>query len=168
MTAWIETNLTGGGTISNFILQNIEVPFKLPQLYDIVFCFEVIEHIDKTDILLENCYKNLKDNGIFMIAFPNLASLYSRIELMFGFQPHIIEISNIKANFGTGIFGRMNNPHDEPIHHIRGITYGAMKEMLKFNNFKIIKTYNANKGAFFLNFLPSSLASVILFVCKKN
>ncbi|WP_461257319.1 class I SAM-dependent methyltransferase [Treponema sp. R80B11-R83G3] len=158
----------GGGNIRKFILRDIEVPFNLPQLYDIVFCFEVIEHVDKTDILLENCYNNLKDDGIFMIAVPNLSSIYSRIELMLGFQPHITEISNIKANFGTGIFGKINNPHDAPIHHIRGITYGGMKEMLKFYNFRIIKTYNASKGAFFLRLLPSSLASVVLFVCKKQ
>jgi len=153
--------------IHKFILQDIEVPFNLPQPYDIVFCFEVIEHIDKTDILLENCYNNLKDNGIFMIAFPNLASLYSRIELILGFQPHVIEISNTKANFGTGIFGKMNNPYDLPIHHIRGITYRAMREMLKYYGFEIIKVYKDNKGKILLRLLPCGMASVVLFVCKK-
>jgi 2-polyprenyl-3-methyl-5-hydroxy-6-metoxy-1,4-benzoquinol methylase len=151
--------------ICNIIKQNIEIPFKLEKEYDIVFSFEVIEHVNETDVLLENCYNHIKKDGLFMIAVPNLSSLYARFELLLGFQPHILEVSNKLANFGTGLFGKLNNPKNEPIHHIRGFTYRAIKEMLKYNNFKIIKSIGYNKKPKLP--LPVGLSSVVLFICKK-
>jgi len=154
--------------INKFIQQDLEVPFQLPDIYDIVFCFEVIEHVDKTDVLLENCYNHLKKDGLFIIAVPNLSSLFTRIELLLGFQPHILEVSNKKANFGMGVFGRLNNPDDELLHHIRGITYKAMKEMLEFYNFKIVRSIKSNnRPKIFKALLPLSLSSVVVFICKK-
>ncbi len=115
----------------------IEEPLNLKKKYDCIFCFEVIEHIDKTDVLLENCYNHLKDNGKFFIVAPNLASIFCRIELMIGLQPHLLEASNEFPNCGTGIFGKINNPMNQSIHHIRGITYRAMKDLLHAYGFKI-------------------------------
>jgi SAM-dependent methyltransferase len=163
----LENEIKMGGVINKFIQRDLEVPFQLPDVYDIVFCFEVIEHVDKTDVLLENCYNHLKKDGLFILAVPNLSSLFTRIESLLGFQPHILEVSNKKANFGMGMFGKLNNPDDEPIHHIRGITYKAMKEMLEFYNFKIVRSIKSNKGLLILKVLPPSLSSVVVFICKK-
>ena len=44
-------------------------------------------------------------------------------KLLCGFQPHVLEASNDYANFGSGAFGRWNNPSGVPVHHIRGITH---------------------------------------------
>jgi 2-polyprenyl-3-methyl-5-hydroxy-6-metoxy-1,4-benzoquinol methylase len=154
--------------VDEFILQDVEMPFKLKRKFDVVTFFELIEHIDKTDILLKNCFNNLKKGGLLIFSFPNLSSFWCRLELFLGFQPHILEVSNKKANFGTGIFGRLNNSQNQPIHHLRGITYKAMREMVEFYGFKIIKTcgydYRLVKGLFTLF---TSLAPVNLFVCHK-
>lgn len=150
----------------NFFIQDIEKPFKLKKKYDIITFFEVIEHIDNTDILLQNCYNNLKKNGLLIFSCPNLASIYCRIELLLGFQPHILEVSNVKGNFGQGIFGKMQNPEGHVIHHIRGITYKAMIEMIKYNRFvlqKVIAT-SINKMKIFV--IPS-LAPNNIYICKK-
>lgn len=153
--------------VNKFTSQDVEKPFLLEEKFDIITFFELIEHIDKTDILIENCINNLKQEGLLIFSFPNLASLYCRLELLLGFQPHILEISNKKANFGTHLFGKLNNPKNEPIHHIRGITYIAMKELIQFYGFKIKKIYGYEyrlKG-FFGSF--PSLAPVDIFICKK-
>lgn len=154
--------------IKEFIIQNVEEPFLLGEKFDLVTFFELIEHLDKTDILLKNCFNNLKKGGLLIFSFPNLASLYTRIELFFGFQPHILEVSNQRANFGTGFFGKINNLQDEPIHHLRGITQKAMKELVCFHGFRIEKIigyeYRLGKIPSFL----SSLASVNIFICKRN
>ncbi len=70
---------------------------------------------------------NLKDDGLLICSLPNLASIYARIELLLGFQPHVLEVSNVYGNFGTGIFGKLNNPPGVSIHHIRAFTHKAIK-----------------------------------------
>lgn len=150
----------------NYIQRSVEDKLTFEEKYDCIFCFEVIEHVDNTDVLIQNCYNNLKDNGILFIAYPNLASLYSRIELLMGYQPHLLEISNEYANYGTGIFGRLNNPDNSAIHHIRGITYRAMKELLVTNRFKIDKAIG-NDVTGLLRFCPQ-FATTVLFICCKN
>lgn len=150
----------------NYIQGSVDNKLVLEQKYDCIFCFEVIEHIDCTDILLENCFDNLKDDGLLFISMPNLASLYSRLELLLGYQPHLLEVSNKRANYGMGVFGRMNNPSDSVLHHIRGITYRAMKELLEANEFKIHKVMGCDKTNL-LRVCPR-ISSTILFVCSKN
>ncbi len=145
-----------------------EKRFELNKKYDCVFCLEVIEHIDKTDILLKNCLEHLDDNGLLFISCPNLASLYGRIELMLGYQPHVLEISNEYPNCGTGYFGRKNNPMAESIHHVRGITYRGMRELLNMQGFEIIKCVGDGHGILNkINFIYP-LASTILYICRKG
>jgi len=122
-----------------FFRQDVEKLFTLDSKVDVVTFFEVIEHIDETDILLQNCYNNLKKEGLLICSLPNLASIYARVELLLGFQPHILEVSNVCSNFGTGVFGKLNNQNNEPIHHIRGFTLAAIKEMLKYYGFDMTK-----------------------------
>ncbi len=133
--------------------------------YDCIFCFEVLEHVDRTDELIRNCYNHLKNGGgKLFIAVPNLASIFSRVELLLGYQPHLLESSNEFPNCGMGVFGKKNNPKNKSIHHIRGITYYAMKELLRVHGFEIIKCNGyINKYK-----VPVQFASVILYICSKK
>jgi len=150
----------------HYIQASVEEKLILNKKYDCVFCFEVIEHIDNTDILLANCYDNLKEDGLLFISVPNLASVYSRLELLMGYQPHLLEVSNEHANYGMGVFGRLNNPSDSVLHHIRGISFRAMKEMLEANQFKIIKAVGGSNNII-LKRCPR-IASLALFICSKK
>jgi len=154
--------------VNKFTIQDVEKPFLLGQKFDAITFFELIEHIDKTDILIENCFNNIKEEGLLIFSFPNLASLYCRFELLLGFQPHILEVSNKKANFGNSFFGKLNNPKNEPIHHIRGFTHRAMKGMIQFYGFQIIKIYGYEYRLKRLFSLFPSLAPINIFVCKKS
>lgn len=153
--------------IKNLYIKNVESKLTFKEKFDVITFFELIEHIDKTDMLLKNCYLNLKKGGYLIFSFPNLSSIYSRLELLFGYQPHILEVSNLRANFGMGIMGKTNNPSNKPIHHVRGITHKAMKELVNFHKFKIIKTigYEYRLKGIFYKF--PSLAPVNIFVLKK-
>lgn len=155
--------------IDEFKNQSVEEEFLLDKKFDIVTFFELIEHIDKTDILLKNCYNNLRENGLLIFSFPNLASVYSRIELLLGYQPHILETSNEYSNFGTGFFGQKNNPKGEPIHHIRGISYRAMKEMVQRYGFRMVKIigYDHHRFRSFFKKFPG-VAPVNIFICQKS
>lgn len=160
-------NLKKPPFINKLIVQDVEKDFILKEKFDVITCFEVIEHVDKTDAVIKNCYENLKNNGFFIITIPNLASFFCRIELLFGYQPHMLEISNEKGYFG-GIFARVNAKRDGTIHHIRGITRKAMIELLNYHKFKVIKEYGYfhKFNLLFKTFL--NLAPVNIFICKKT
>lgn len=151
-----------------FINQSVEEKFILKEKFDIVTFFELIEHIDKTDILLMNCFNNLKQGGYLIFSFPNLASLYARIELLLGYQPHILEVSNVYGNFGNKIIGNYANPLGNTIHHIRGITHRAMKEMIVYYNFKIEKIIGYDYRLKNLFASTPGLAPINIFICKKK
>lgn len=107
-----------------------------------------LEHVDKTDSVIRNAAKLCRPNGAVVISFPNLASAYGRLELLMGWQPHVVEVSNERANFGSGWFGRYNNPSDVPIHHIRGITTRAGQELLKYHGLSIRQTIGSSHSRF--------------------
>lgn len=161
-----------------YLKKSIEKPILFEEKFNVVTFFELIEHIDKTDSLLKNCAKNLKKNGILVFSFPNLSSLYCRVELLLGYQPYVLEISNETNYLGLSPLGKMNAGTKPPgcrfkegsIHHIRGITTRAMQDLVEFHGFKVIKKFGySNK-----NFIPinifrftTSLAPVNVFICKK-
>lgn len=155
--------------IRNHFQYNVENELDLGEEYDAVVCFEVMEHVDHTDILLQNCLRHLMKNGRFYLYIPNLSSIYARIELLLGYQPHILEVSNEYANFGGGVFGALNSPQGITIHHIRGITYRACKEMLSYSGFQILEERGFSHGRFegVAKHFPS-IAPEIWFVCKKK
>jgi len=155
--------------VRKYIRCSVEEKLPIKEKFDVVTFFELVEHIDKTEVLFENCLRSLKNDGLLIFSFPNLASLYSRIELLLGFQPHILEICNISPYFGAGLFGKLNATTDkESLHHIRGITHKAMKELVQAQGFRINKILGYDwrfKGLFYK--FPS-IAPVNIFVCEKR
>ena len=133
--------------------------------FDVITFFELLEHVDETDKILRNIKRNLQPNGLLIFSIPNLASIYSRVELLFGFQPHILEISNENSLFGTGLIGRLNSPDGVPIHHIRGITFKAMKEMLTFHGFKVEDYWGFEHRIGDLPKFLAALSPCCYFVC---
>jgi len=136
--------------------------------FDCITCFEAIEHLEDTDSLLD-LVRNLllSPDGIFIISFPNLASIFCRLELLFGFQPHVLEISNRIGPLGMGLMGRFNYSNQgQAIHHLRGITFRAMTEFLHRNDFEVLE---AKGFASFLPFWPKrirGLAPAVVIVCR--
>lgn len=151
--------------VDKFICKSVDEPFHLKKKYDLITFFELIEHIDHTDILIKNCYDHLKDKGLLIFSFPNLASFLCRFELLFGYQPHVLEVSNVDSNFGGGLIAGLSNTGAVVAHHIRGFTYKAMIEFLKYHKFEIVKTFTTRYKLF--NLFPS-LATEIIVVCKKQ
>ena len=152
----------------NFHTANVEEPIDFDQHYEVVTFFEVIEHIDRTDGLLRNCYNALSDSGTLVLSVPNLASVFGRLELLFGFQPHVLEVSNECGTLGSGVFGRLNNPSGGSIHHIRGFTSRAIKQLLAFHGFDIeaVEGSSFTHPRLFRHF--PSLAPQLVIHCRKR
>lgn len=54
----------------NFIVEDI-LTYTSKEPYDVIVCFETIEHIDLYKKALHNLFNNLSDNGILIISSPN-------------------------------------------------------------------------------------------------
>jgi len=63
-----------------------EIPFG-NEKFDIVVASQVIEHLQKPQILLKEIYRVLRPTGNAIISTPNLASWHNILCLVFGFQP---------------------------------------------------------------------------------
>jgi len=49
----------------------ISIPLKDEKIFDVITCFETIEHIHEQETMLREVSRLLKDNGIFIISTPN-------------------------------------------------------------------------------------------------
>jgi len=103
----------------NYFTGNI-LSFKSNQLYDVVVCFETIEHLYDFKKALINIYENLSDFGILIISTPNRivtspesSSMIQKIRNSFHFHEFTIDemIYELKSigfsiDFHSGLFGQ--------------------------------------------------------------
>ena len=112
------------------------LPFE-DNYFDAVYAGEVIEHLFDPDHFLEEVYRVLKEGGSFVISTRNLASLYNRILLLFGFLPNAMQ-SSLRYNVGH----LWSSPKEEgriisAADHIRLFTYRSLVSLLKIYGFNV-------------------------------
>ena len=144
--------------------------------FNAIFAGEVIEHLYDPDKMLEECYRVLHPDGIFVLTTRNLASLYNRVTLLLGYQPFPTSVS-LRHNVG-----RPFEVNDEILGgHIRVFTYRAIRELLNLSKFEIIKVWGTssilpNKNSFFVSIIGlidlllskfPSLSQGLIIKCRK-
>ncbi|MBU1086241.1 MAG: class I SAM-dependent methyltransferase [Candidatus Omnitrophica bacterium] len=67
----------------NFLKTGLSYP---DDKFDIVFSFDVIEHIDDAESLVRNAFRVLKKNGVFILGTPNRYRLFGAILISLGFR----------------------------------------------------------------------------------
>lgn len=103
------------------VVFNLEdgLPLNGLEVYDVVICSHVLEHICYPEQLLIDIYKVLKNNGILIIALPNIMHYKSRWQLL-------------KGNFNYTNAGVWD------FTHFKWYTFKTGKKLLEQYNFKII------------------------------
>ena len=101
-----------------------------------VTAFELTEHLFDPDHFLEEVYRVLKPEGIFVLSTPNLASIHNRIALLFGYQPFPISVS---ARMNIGRVYEPDSEHAQSLDHVRVMTLRSLKELLKIHKFEILE-----------------------------
>lgn len=132
-------------------------PFK-DRCFDYVFAGEIIEHIIDTDSFLDECWRVLKKQGVFIVTAPNMASLANRFLLLAGKQPIWVDFRCAGAG------------------HVRSYTAGALMNQIRNHNFEITKISGSwvqpsklfrDFGVWLGSVFPS-LSAHIIVVCEKT
>ena len=153
----LKTASLRGIKTSKVDISNESFPFP-NDYFDLVTACEVIEHLVNPDNMLLEVYRVLKTDGYFLLSTPNLASGINRVLILFGFMPYLSEPSlKIKAGLLTRKGHKLTS---FPTGHLRLYTLRALKELLAFYDFKIIKVAGSRffeSGPSFLDRILTSL-----------
>lgn len=127
--------------------------------FDVVIATEVIEHLLNPDNLLKEAYRILKNDGIFIVTTPNLASLGRRLFLLLGKNP-VIEVSPKEEN---------------AVGHLRYFVKESLSQLLKKHKFLTFKftsdVINFDKRGMVRSSVLAKIFPVfgrtLICVCKK-
>ncbi len=150
----------------DFNMKKVDLEKTLPykdKTFDIITCLQVIEHLTNPEHLIEEISRILKPDGLLILSTPNLASIGSRLRLLFGLYPHQLSPCE-KWHFGN---------------HYRLFTVPALKVVLERNKFTIEQVrgteiyFNPNswKKGFHSTYLAKllpKLAQRVIVVCRKS
>ena len=61
------------------VVHDIQTPLPFNKKFDLITCFEVLEHLKSPESAIENCYHALKPGGLYIVTTPNRLSPFSSI-----------------------------------------------------------------------------------------
>jgi 2-polyprenyl-3-methyl-5-hydroxy-6-metoxy-1,4-benzoquinol methylase len=143
-----------------------------PGFFDFIFAGEVIEHLQRTDNLVEQSLLHLKGGGYLIVTTPNLAAWYERVLLLFGMLPVMCEVSDRNRVFGRRrVYRLMGKTESRPVGHLRLFTPAALRELCEYHGFECVEHSGYWTLDFFLNRWISradrNLAQGIFMVFRK-
>jgi SAM-dependent methyltransferase len=106
------------------------------QTFDVIFCGEVVEHLFSPDELIDEIKKLMNKDSVLIFSTPNLAYYMNRIMLLFGISPFFLENSSERKLGRKFKFLGQDNITEG---HIRVFTFGALKDLFKRKNLKIVR-----------------------------
>lgn len=127
-----------------FNLENGLPPEIKENEYDVAIAAHVLEHICYPQNVMNDIHKSLKDNGLLIIALPNIMHYKTRMQLM-------------KGNFNYTESGIMDYTH------FRWYTFESAQTMIKAHGFEIVRAFvNSNSSNNpLLKKMPKSLENLM-------
>jgi ubiquinone/menaquinone biosynthesis C-methylase UbiE len=130
----VETARKNGIKCYQLDIDEEDLPFE-DDFFDAVTALELIEHLFDPDHFLDEVYRVLKPNGLFILSTPNLASIHNRIALLCGYQPFPMGVS---ARLNIGRAYEPSSEEAQSLDLVRVFTLRSLKELLKIHGFKIL------------------------------
>lgn len=122
-------------------LENDNFPYK-ENFFDIIIAGQVIEHILNKDHLIEESYRVLRKNGLFICSTENIASFDNIISLILGQEP-ISQHTGAKFNTQSFLSPHfMEKIESNKYAHKNVCSYFGLKRLIKINGFKKIKMFS--------------------------
>jgi len=126
-------------------LNSYKLPFK-DNFFDLILSTAVIEYLIEPDYMLREVYRVLKPEKYFILeTLPSLGSWVNRFSLLLGYQPYGCFVSKEIPFAGTLFRKKLESafPEQQFGHALRAFTLNALKDLLKFHGFEIIKIKGA-------------------------
>ena len=92
-----EKQLESNSALDKKILGDIQYYEFEPELFDIIICWNVLEHLEKPKLAMKNFVKAVKNNGLVILSLPNVFSLKG---LITKFTPHYFHLFVYKNIYG--------------------------------------------------------------------
>lgn len=159
-----------GVEVARADVENYAFPFR-PESFDVVVAGEVIEHMTDPDHFLQDITRVLKPDGYCILTTPNLASWYNRFLLLFGYQPHHMDVS-----FWHNV-GKLRPIVDGGGGHLRVFTLRALKALLEIHHLRAVSIEGSTVAVplpFPLNLVERalsnfpSISSVLVVLAQKE
>jgi SAM-dependent methyltransferase len=170
------------GVANAIIADGTRLPFR-NGLLDMVTSFDTIEHLISPDTLVKEVHRVLKQDGLFALATPNLADIYSRLAFLAGYVPFSYNPSDRRV--GTAFTHATCKGEHKSV-----FTHRALQEMLQYYGFRIRSKAGYSYYDKFYRFiepqsesselgfrrlrsilntmLPVGLKEGLLFLCQKS
>lgn len=120
---------------------NKRLPYK-DGMFDVVHANQVIEHLNDTDMFMDEIYRILKPRGYAVISTENLSSWHNILALVLGYMPFsLTNISTKKAAIGNPLAPHAGKEAtiESSWQHMRIFTIYGLKELSKEAGFTIEK-----------------------------
>jgi 2-polyprenyl-3-methyl-5-hydroxy-6-metoxy-1,4-benzoquinol methylase len=102
-----QEQLSRNEVLDKAVLGNIEDSSLFDRQFDIIVCWDVLEHVDNPERALENFAKSLSDNGLLIVKVPNILSFKG---LVTKYTPHSFHVLVYKYIFGKSDAGKPGRP----------------------------------------------------------
>lgn len=151
---------------------NKRLPYK-DGMFDVVHANQVIEHLNNTDMFMDEIYRILKPGGYAVISTENLSSWHNILALVLGFMPFsLTNISTKKAAIGNPFAPHAGKEAtiESSWQHMRIFTIYGLKELSKEVGFTIEKVLASGYyplGNWFSKIVPNHSHFFVLKLRKE-
>lgn len=118
-----------------------------PEKYDYIIFADLLEHVPRPDLILQDSQQYLKQNGKLLISMPNVARAEVRLSLLIG-----------KFEYTNG--GILSQDH------LRFFTRKSATRMIEDCGYTVVQTIPTGLGHM-INILPTLTAFQFIYVCSK-
>lgn len=115
--------------------------------YDYIIFSDILEHLPRPDLLLNDVIQYLKNDGVVIISLPNIARLEIRLKLFFG-----------NFDYAPGILSE---------DHLRFFTKKSAIDMINKCGYSAIDVIPTGLGHM-VGIFPTLTAFQFIYVCKKR
>lgn len=84
-----EEQLQRNDVVAQKILGDVQVHSFEPESFDVVFCWDVLEHLPHPDLALDNFRRATRPGGVIVLKLPNVASAKGMVTK---FTPHVFHV----------------------------------------------------------------------------
>lgn len=155
-----------------FRVQSAEQLVASGELFDVIVCSEVLEHLDNPGALLKTLHQSLKADGILIVTVPNghgpREALVTKPVLKMRKNNGVLWRGVSKAKKMMGYSGTTVQSAADNLDHVQFFSRKDLHRLSQANNFRIVKFGKANfiEDVFPFSFFAKRVKALQKFDCK--